>query len=176
MVNQNIKPILVFFFLAVSTVGNQIFACECGLHNAPKMEEHINEVDLIVVGKVVEIKKVNFVNGKEVEYIEPVGDTLFHGFDFDHYKITIDIYETLKGKFKKGSLKIFTGNGLGDCGYHFEVGASYLIYGFEFYRKKRVHAFSTSICTRTSFYNMQEISEIRRYLELKKNVGHTKQE
>jgi hypothetical protein len=148
------------------------------------MEEHINEVDLIVVGKVVEIKKVNFVNDKEVEYTEPVGDTLFHGFDFDHYKITIDIYEILKGKFKKKRLKIFTGNGLGDCGYSFKVGSPYLIYGFKSpsisksYRKNKVNAFSTSICTRTSFYNMQEISEIRRYLELKKqkNVSIIKQE
>ncbi|HVF41861.1 MAG TPA: hypothetical protein VM936_02550 [Pyrinomonadaceae bacterium] len=69
----------------------------------------------------------------------------------DGYKVTQRLFrfrveESLRGGVKVGELEVQTGAGGGDCGYDFEPGTKYLVYGYDVEGAGRV---GTGICSRT---------------------------
>jgi hypothetical protein len=81
-------------------------------------------------------------------------------------KFELLVEEFYKGKLKQDTLLVYTGMGAGDCGYRFQVGKKYIVYGrdetyfgmlnnsFQWPEGKGV--FWTQICLRTCLWNEEE--------------------
>jgi hypothetical protein len=179
MNNKYVLTFLILLYLLISTLNNSIFACQCGFYDPPNLEEHIKEIDLIVVGKVIKLQKINFDKGKEVEYIAPIGDTLTYQ-NFSNYKATIVVSEKFKGKFRNKTIMVYTGDGRGDCGFDFTVGQIYIIYGHKqsfnihWYQRIRRNTFSTTICTLTNYYDTKERNDLVKYFKSNEPIHYFK--
>lgn len=101
------------------------------------------------------------------------------------YEMTIACYDLLvediyKGKISRDTIKIFTGVGGGDCGFRFEIGEKYVVYGMketyfgqvynDFDYPKGKNIFWTHICLRTKNYDQNEIEEIEKVVRKKKRI------
>ena len=71
-------------------------------------------------------------------------------------KVTVEVYSAWKGS-RTEKITIFTGRG-GNCGYTFEVGATYLIYAYQY----NGSSLGTNICQRTK--KVDDASVDLRYL------------
>lgn len=94
-----------------------------------------------------------------------------------HYltKVLVRVETIFKGQTTNDTLIIYTGLGGGDCGYIFEAGQKYIIYGAtksffgSFFKDKNIpngpNVYWTNICTRTQEYNRAEIVELEKIMK-----------
>jgi hypothetical protein len=103
------------------------YACDCVI--PPSVETELSQSDAVFSGKVISIKEKRSAGG----YIKN--------------EIIFEVYQTWKG-VEESQIKITTGRGGGDCGYHFVPDGEYLVYGrySDMYGKSQL---STGICDRT---------------------------
>lgn len=142
------KALITFLFIIVSF---PIIACSC--IGKATVKQEFKESVLVISGEVV--------SGKEVIRYQ---DSLVTWFEME-YKIKV--INRFKGKIKSDTVTIRTGLGDGDCGYNFQVGLKYLVYGEE---EPLIHAlmrdgsslyigkgyFRTDVCTRTRLLSEAE--------------------
>ncbi|MBV7270718.1 hypothetical protein [Winogradskyella luteola] len=145
--------ILVLIFSITET-----FACSCIQTNEPlskKVEKAFAQSDLIISGKVVEIKIVNKARMKSS------ADPIIYKFE---------ITKTLKGKIEKEFIEIASETSGASCGYKFELGKSYLVYA-----RKSTHFakmtknkfdFVTGLCDRNQKLNKVDKKELRKLKKL----------
>jgi hypothetical protein len=173
----NMRIILIITIFLMSTFN--IYSCSCIGKSSVKNSFENN--DLIVVGKVLERKEVKIYH-----------DTFSSRTLYNKYKDTLD---KMYGSFEKyltrthtissvlefkivitksykethlDTVYIRTGYGHGDCGFMFEIGREYLIYGENYtetiytdfgnrtYDKTLSGTFRTNICTRTKLLSEAE--------------------
>jgi len=146
--------LLISLFLTTKT-----FACSCIFIKEPlsvKVEKAYNQADLILSGKVIEIKIVNKARMKSS------ADPIIYKFE---------VVSTIKGKIKKEVLEITSETSGASCGYKFELGESYLVYA-----RKSTHFtkmtknkfdFVTSLCDRNQKLRKVSKKELRKLKKLK---------
>jgi hypothetical protein len=103
------------------------YACDCVIPSS--VETEFSQSDAVFSGKVISIKESRLPGG----YVKK--------------EIIFEVYKTWKG-LEESQVKITTGQGGGDCGYHFIPNGEYLVYGriSDMYGKSQL---STGICDRT---------------------------
>lgn len=156
----------IFIIIAFLLTGflNKSVSCSCIGESTVK--DAVKGSELVVAGQVLS------------KDIIKTHDTLDLGpnqqKDLPVFTKSEAIYKVLvltkyKGKIKSDTLTIITGVGGGDCGYEFEVGKKYIIYGsnekhigYGKTQKLPSNTFTTDICTRTVSYNDKEITEIKK--------------
>lgn len=117
------RVIILFLFVMVLILPEQhAAACSCA-YPPPPPKKAMGESDFVFMGTVKEIRKSRV--GKEVLF---------------------DVQTTWKGVDQTQAL-IMTSMGGGDCGFRFEEGKRYIVYGGDMYPFEG--KWSTNTCTRT---------------------------
>ena len=135
-----IAPIIIGLFPT-----ERVFACSCVVPGTP--EEEFKEFDAVFMGTVTSISE------------RPAPDRLSE-IDKAFYpkvKIGINVGQSWKG-VTTDFIYVYTGYGMGDCGYQSTGFETYL-----FYASGPIDDLNISICSRTSLY--REAQEDRNYLE-----------
>src|SRR5262249_2290296 len=104
-------------------------ACSCQYGGTPPCQEYW-KTDVVFAGRVVGVAKITIKEGAD---------------EFEQRLARIEVTETFRGE-QAAKAEVVTGLGLGDCGYVFNVGETYLIYAKRDKSDKRLY---TSVCTRT---------------------------
>jgi hypothetical protein len=131
-------------------------ACTCiGQENVKQARKR---ADVVVLGKVIRGERL---------VITIADDTLLTSVVM-RYAIIVE--RSFKGRIRGDTMIVYTGSGDGDCGYEFEAGQRYLIYGDRdpHYSLKRTASTSlygkniiwTDICTRTRPYDESEVKAL----------------
>ncbi len=152
-------------FLIITSVG---YACSCiGLSS---VKEAFEETQYIFHGKVLKKEMIYTRTLFKIEQDEINKlDTLSWPLTSMMSKYTFQIVTIYKGKINTDTIHIYTGIGGGDCGYDFNVGGDYLIYGSEnqsfftnyFMDKKLIgQIITTHICTRTKQFDEDEANSL----------------
>ena len=164
----------------MTSFSENLSACSCIGQRTVK--EEIKHSDAVIVGIILSGELVTITDS-----------TFFKMFSNDSSlknspmsNITIAKYELLvqdlfKGKISKDTVIIYTGLGGGDCGFRFEIGNKYIVYGesetyygqvnnnFEFPKEK--NTYWTYICLRTTSYFQEEIDEIEKFAKRKQRTA-----
>jgi hypothetical protein len=136
-------------------------ACDC--KETKGIQAEFNHANAVVVGKVIAQEQVVVTDEglvKSVSHATRQNGKLMMQF-------TLVIIEQLKGDFKTDTIHVYTGMGVADCGFGFEIGAVYLVYGIDGFYKNNIFTEShaslwTSICMRTKLADKSEIEKIRK--------------
>lgn len=153
--------------LTTFLLSNEIKACDC--IDERTVKEEIKNSDVVVVGEIIGSKEIVVDDTLSSNKILSIGEMRY----------TIIIETVYKGKQISDTTFIFTGRGAGDCGYRFQIGQKYIVYG-NFLKDKynrqayigNKSAFDTSGCKRTQKYQSDEIAEIKKYLKRKRNTDY----
>jgi hypothetical protein len=161
---------LLFFGLTIKT----LFACSClGESN---VQSGLASSAIVVSGQIISTSlewlpdsttiKMMAAPGKHVEEV----DKRMYGTYLK--KVLVKVETIFKGNTTNDTLIIYTGLGHGDCGYNFETGQKYIIYGAResyfssFFDDLNFptgpNIFWTDICTRTKELDMTEIIELEK--------------
>lgn len=143
--NTKLLPVIIAILFATTS-----FACSCVEFKGTfrkQIEKSFSESDVIVLGKVVGIKKLN-----SNALLKSSADPVIY---------TFEIQNILKGKLEKEVIEIVSASDGASCGYVFETGKSYLVYSrtSNFFAAKTNNAFdySTGLCSRN-----QELKKVRK--------------
>jgi hypothetical protein len=150
------KTFLLVLILLFSITKS--FACSCAETNeslSKKVEKAFTKSDLIISGKVIDVKIVN--KARIISSADPI-----------IYKF--EITKIIKGKLNKQVVEIASEERGARCGYKFELGKSYLVYG-----RKSTHFssqtnnefdFVTSLCDRNQKLEIVDKKEFRKLKKL----------
>jgi hypothetical protein len=116
-----------FIFVMLVHFSIPVYACDCVIPSS--VETEFSQSDAVFSGKVISIKESHSPGG------------------YAKKEIIFEVYKTWKG-LEESQVKITTGQGGGDCGYHFIPNGEYLVYGrnSDMYGKSQL---GTGICDRT---------------------------
>ena len=148
------------FFLILILIFSitEAFACSCTETNeslSKKVKKAFTQADLIISGKVVEIKIVNKARMKSS------ADPIIYKFE---------ITKTIKGNIEREIIEIVSETSGASCGYTFKLGKSYLVYA-----RKSTHFaemtknefdFVTNLCDRNQKLNKVRKKELRKLKKL----------
>ncbi|MBL7934853.1 MAG: hypothetical protein JNM51_03490 [Bacteroidia bacterium] len=183
--NQHFKRILLFAIALMSQFVTISFACTCIGKDKQTIEKELNFVDLAVKGKIIDVA--------DFEYYDTTSYSLAGiKFDLKQSSYLVRKYKSYKlvvqSKFKANyvtsdTIQILTGYGSGDCGFEFEIGKEYIIYGLPWkeksilirQRKKKQkrkiientisNKFYTDICRLTQIANSDELEKLKKLTE-----------
>jgi hypothetical protein len=147
--------------LTILFISSHAFCCSC--KPAPSIENSYNsEYTHSIVSGVV-LSKEEAVFEITVHYKSTNTESKRN---IGEMKYTFLIEEIIKGSFVQDTISIITGKGVSDCGYEFEVGKKYIVYGHDGIRDRytfteRGLSIYTTYCGRTKEYNEQEIQNLR---------------
>lgn len=143
----------IFILLLVVATNNAI-ACSCIGEGTTK--QAVKNADIVFAGVVIDVEKVTEIDTIEIGNSKSV-------FTLSYYIYTLKIetvYKRKRRKYLKDTVvKIRTGMGSGDCGFHFQQNHKYIVYANT--AEKR-YLFTTNICTRTQAFNKEEIEELEK--------------
>ncbi|MBL4705008.1 MAG: hypothetical protein JKY54_10830 [Flavobacteriales bacterium] len=150
--------ITIVVFLLIGTV--QAMACDC--KEVKSIKEEYDYSKSVVTGEIISKEQVAVTDAKIVEYkpdSKPFNGRLV-------MKYTMITSEIIKGDFKTDTVEIYTGMGVGDCGFGFIIGKKYLVYGIDGIYNERIFttdekALWTINCFRTKLTDNTEIDELR---------------
>ncbi len=123
----------------------RVFACSCVVPGTP--EEEFQKFDAVFMGTVTSISE-----RPAPEHLSEI-DKAF----YPKVKIGINVGQSWKG-VTNDFIYVYTGYGMGDCGYQTTGFETYL-----FYASGPIDDLNISICSRTAWYN--EAQEDRNYLK-----------
>jgi hypothetical protein len=161
------------------------FACTCIGKDKQTTENELSFVDLAVKGKVIAVKNFDYYDTASYSVVGIKFDPKQSGYFIRKYKIyTLVIDAKFKAtKITSDTIQIVTGYGGGDCGYEFEIGKEYIVYGETWkektiavrYKKRRdkrkliettiANRFYTDICRLTQDTNAKELDKLKRLTE-----------
>jgi len=163
----------IFLLWALSSPA---WACSC-MGTSP-LDEAIQNSDVVFTGTVID-KQLVVLKSQELLEMFPE-DTAFLNSPMASiavYRYSFTWLEIFKGDISKDTIAIYTGTGGGDCGYLFETGGKYIVYGIDetyfgqanngFDYPAGENVFWTNICFRTGLYNKEEVEEIRKHMDKK---------
>lgn len=162
---------LLFFLIPLIS-----YPCSC-VGEVSIIDEY-ERVNAVIFGEIVSSEIVAITEKGEMPI--PTSDSTFDLTEFYTLKIAryeLKVEKTYKGKVKTDTIEIYTGLGGGDCGYNFNIGEKYLVYGYiksylnitnkKYSYPKGNKIFWTNICMRTTYEYENEIKELERYLNKK---------
>lgn len=117
------------------------YACTC--IGKSTIENEFNNSELVIIGEVIAVQKIKIWSdtSNAIWRYNPSKDTVSlndYKFNESYYGIHLLEFKVVVQKSFKGSnifdtVKIRTGFGEGDCGYPFQLGKKYLIFGNDEY-------------------------------------------
>ena len=161
------------------------FACTCIGKDKQTTENELSFVDLAVKGKIIAVTNFDYYDTTAYSLAGLKFDQKQSGYLIRKYKLYTLVVDT---KFKTtkitgDTIQIVTGYGSGDCGYEFEIGKDYIIYG-EAWKEKSItirqkkrkakrklteitiaNKFYTDICRLTQDSNEKELTNLKRLTE-----------
>ena len=144
----------------MTSFSKNLSACSC--IGQRTVEEEIIHSDIVVVGTIISIEEIKIYDTVNIDL------EIFHIINRNDL-----IVNTLyKGNLNTDTVSVFSGSGFGDCGYQFEIGGKYIVYGINYnYQGKTndnlTNEFFTTICYRTKRYQNEEIFEIEKFVKRK---------
>lgn len=170
------KKIIYIIPILVITFTTEIRACKCAWENTVK--EEINYSNSVIVGIILTKELVLLPDSSLIKIFEE--DSLKHEtypYSQTVSKYSFEIQDIYKGKFQSKIVFIYSGRGHGDCGFNFDVGKKYIVYGLkETYFGQSNNEINypegddilwTNICRRTKYFYQKEIDEIEKYIKKK---------
>jgi hypothetical protein len=170
---------IFLFLLSLSIL--EIAACTCVGSNS--LEKEFRNSDLVIVAEVLEVQKIKIWS--DTSYAMWKYDSKKDTVSLEEYKFnevnygihllefTVIIHQNFKEKTALDTIKIRTGFGEGDCGYPFQIGEKYLIFGTNEFnvtysehklnrsRSELIGIYRTSICDLTApFEDSKNVIEI----------------
>lgn len=139
-------PVAVLVVALFSSID--VRACSCVDPNP--FDKQFERADAVFVGRVVGVKdRLHVFRRLWTYFLTAAGrdpfDTL-EDYERHHgYEYTFAVERMWRGPGAR-TVKIVTGRGGGDCGYRFERGHQYLVYGY----RSDDGVWGTNICTRTT--------------------------
>lgn len=98
-----------------------LFCCEPA-HACTCIEvTDFGRADKVFTGKILAVEKVFLKQTRDY------GDSIYH-YDYQMNKFTTSVVETFKGQKTEKEVFIYSGGEANDCGYHFSVGKTYIIF------------------------------------------------
>jgi hypothetical protein len=180
---KHIIAILTILFL--TSIMTRTLACTCIGKNKQTTENELGFVDIAVTGKIISVSDYTYYDTVELVLSNTRFDENKWSYMVRHYKryqLVVD------KKFKSAAnlpdtIYIVTTLGGGDCGYMFDIGKEYIVYGEGWKEKsiatiqkkrkikrkltetKSVDTFYTDICRLTQEKNQKELDNLRRLTE-----------
>jgi restriction endonuclease S subunit len=180
---KHIIAILTILFL--TSIMTRTLACTCIGKNKQTTENELGFVDIAVTGKIISVSDYTYYDTAELALTNIRFDENKWSYMVRHYKryqLAVD------KKYKSASnlpdtIYIVTTQGSGDCGYMFDIGKEYIVYGEGWKEKsiatiqkkrkikrkltetKSVDTFYTDICRLTQEKNQKELDNLRRLTE-----------
>lgn len=172
--------ILTVVFLTHFTTAT--FACTCIGKDKQTTENELDFADLAVKGKIIAVTNFDYYDTTGYSLAGQKFEPKQAGYLIRKYKLYTFVIDTKfkAAKFTADTIQIVTGYGGGDCGYEFEIGKDYIIYG-EVWKEKTVsvrhrkrkdkkrvvenaiaNKFYTDICRLTQESNEKELTNLRR--------------
>ena len=144
---------IAFIFIILTNFSKISFCCDCG---PISIKQGIESSDIVVKGEI--ISKEVITNYKT-------------GYKEARFKMVV--LEKYKANLTADTFTIITNVDGGMCGYKFEIGQKYIVYGNfikiqdNFYELNPLprNSFATNSCTRTMIYNSNEIEAIKNILK-----------
>lgn len=133
--------ITLFSLILMLSFGSveRVLACSCSVG---EICSNYNFASLVFIGKIVEVKGNTFKN------LNPQKRNYVSG------EVTFEVEEGFVGAKKGDRLKTISATTTSGCGYVFETGKAYLIFGFSLPNSQKAklgeNGFWTTICSRTS--------------------------
>lgn len=176
---------LIFAVVILTHMTTSTFACTCVGKDKQTTETELNFVDLAIKGKVIGVTNFDYYDTVGFSFAGQRFDPKQSGYLIRKYKLFTFV---LDNKFKatknlSDTIQIVTGYGGGDCGYEFEVGKDYIVYG-ETWKEKTItvrhkkrkakrkltetiiaNKFYTDICRLTQDVNTKELDNLKRLTE-----------
>jgi hypothetical protein len=161
----------LFILISVFFIVNNVFGCSCIVSNPALTKEYIAETQYIIKGKVLKIEEAFFDRntGKEIPLDSAKALKKYQVISKIKVTVKISSYFKTETDIRNDTAYIYTGYGDADCGYHFEVGKKYIIYGFAFDDEplKNHLQLATSICLRTTNKTWRERLRLRMFVKEK---------
>jgi hypothetical protein len=125
------KVICFVSFLLLLHIAPAAFACSCVGRENQTTESELAVVDLAVKGKIISVSDYHHYDTATLTLSGQRFDSSRARFFIRNYRVfTLVVDHKFKGaKNMSDTIKIVTGMGGGDCGYDFEVGRDYIVYG-----------------------------------------------
>jgi len=182
----NFKHTIVILTVVLLThLTTETVACTCIGKDKQTTENELNFADLVVKGKVIAVTNFDYYDTIGYSLTGQTFDPKQSGYLIRKYKLYTFVIDTKfkAAKFTADTIQVVTGYGGGDCGYEFEIGKYYIIYGEAWKEKtvtvrhkkrkdkKRVvesaiaNKFYTDICSLTQESNEKELSTLRQLTE-----------
>ncbi|MDC8003899.1 hypothetical protein POV27_07535 [Aureisphaera galaxeae] len=120
------KGLLFLIFVCITTIG---YGCDC---KNGSVAQNFKAHQVVITAEVIGLSKV------------------FYRDDVYRIQVELKVTESFKGG-KSGTIKIITGNGYGDCGFHFEQGNRYLIFASlsDVYSEGAKEELTATVCSHT---------------------------
>lgn len=169
---------LFLFFVLFNFYQNSLFACSCSPHT---YIEDYEDADVIFIGKVTDIQYIyKWIWIPKIElnedgyYVESKDSIeIQHQVNLVYFEVT----RRIKNMEVLERVEVVTNILDSACGYHFEKGESYILYGYNFMPKKPYYFphsdlplvtlpgkhFSTSMCTGTTHQIKNGLNQIEQY-------------
>ena len=145
------------------SLSNYSFCCTCGPQRS--VTDAFNKSTKVVNGTIVDHQQIITIDSTEYKRLieKGVHETQARRFTsggFNQYTLVLS-EPSFKGKFQSDTLLIRTGLTSGACGYSFQVGKKYLVYGYDSNKEQgatlpKFDFFWTDNCTRTNLYKEKE--------------------
>ena len=152
---------LLFIWFSYTSV-----ACTCVGNGKATIQQNVKNAVLTVHGIILREEVYNYVDST-ISYLDEKGMTTFHkGREKMYTMVITDVFKVPYNT--PDTIKIITGFGGGDCGFEFQVGKSYIVYGkfwkernSDFYRGSSREKFWTDICWPTELSNAAQLAELK---------------
>jgi hypothetical protein len=144
-------------------LSNYSYSCTCG--NLRSVTDEFNKSKKVVIGKIIDHQPIITIDSAEYKRLikNGVHETQARRFTsggFNQYTLVLS-ESPFKGEFQSDTLLIRTGLTSGACGYSFQIGKKYVIYGYDTNKEQgasipKLDFFWTDNCTRTNLYSKKE--------------------
>lgn len=147
-----------FFVIVIVVAAADALACSCALPLSPA--EQFASAGMTFEGEVQRVHdRWTWLRRMKVYVWALANRTPDYSLSEQGFEITFRVGRMWRGDGSR-TVKIVTGRGGGDCGFHFERGRRYLVYAY----RSEEGEWGTGICTRTRA--IEDAAEDLRYLKL----------
>jgi hypothetical protein len=148
-----VRALRLTLLTGVLVVAQPAHACSCS--STPPPLEALREADFVAVVRVESVAWAWRVYAWSL--VQAAADALGAEdelYEYPNRRIGVEVVELLKGR-PLAARALYTTWGDGDCGFPFEDGALYLVYGHE-----HEGAVQVNICSRTRAFDAQARAEV----------------
>jgi len=154
------------------------YCCTCSPDRS--IVEDFNSVTKIVIGTIIAQETITTIDSSAYNSMLAADVSAFEArrFTSDSFnQFTLVLSEaSYKGSFQHDTVIIRTAQLGGECGYSFQVGKKYVVYGYDLAQAKsnsnpRHEYFWTDTCTRTRLYHKKEQKKLMRIVRNRKKKG-----